>query len=331
MWLLPHLLGHWLGGAEHAAQQLHPGRRRAGRWRRRARRGRRPRRPAAQPGAVRTGPGGRLGPRRRRQPGRDQPADLVRGRGGPRRRGAGVAGDRPVARGRRPRRRRAAADRPAVRRLPQAAGPGRLPQGLREPWARSGSCRSTRPTRRRRRPRRSAAAAGSMVKITGVARSCSRSQEGSGWVVAPGRVVTNAHVVAGEHSERVRVGGVGPAYAARVVRLRPRSGTWPSWPCPGLTAPALKLGADVGRGTSAVVAGFPQNGPYTVGAGPGAPGAAPRPATTSTAGRASPGRSTRSTPRCGRATPAVRCWTRRAGSSAWCSPRRSTTRTPATR
>ena len=33
---------------------------------------------------------------------------------------------------------------------------------------------------------------------------------------------------------------------------------------PGLTAPALKLGSDVGRGTSAVVAGFPENGPYDV-------------------------------------------------------------------
>ena len=35
---------------------------------------------------------------------------------------------------------------------------------------------------------------------------------------------------------------------------------------PGLRAPPLKLGADVGRGTSAVVAGFPENGPYRVGA-----------------------------------------------------------------
>jgi S1-C subfamily serine protease len=34
------------------------------------------------------------------------------------------------------------------------------------------------------------------VKVTG--RACSRIQEGLGWVAAPGRVVTNAHVVAGE-------------------------------------------------------------------------------------------------------------------------------------
>jgi len=31
---------------------------------------------------------------------------------------------------------------------------------------------------------------------------------------------------------------------------------------PGLPAPALKTGADAGRGTSAVVAGFPEDGPY---------------------------------------------------------------------
>ena len=41
------------------------------------------------------------------------------------------------------------------------------------------------------------AAADSVIKITGVAEACNRGQEGSGWVVSPGRVVTNAHVVAG--------------------------------------------------------------------------------------------------------------------------------------
>jgi S1-C subfamily serine protease len=107
------------------------------------------------------------------------------------------------------------------------------------------------------------AVAGSMVKITGIARSCSRSQEGSGWVVAPGRVVTNAHVVSGERSERVSVGGDGPSYVAQVVVFDPERDL-AILDVPGLTAPALKLGVDVGRGTSAVVAGFPENGPYDV-------------------------------------------------------------------
>lgn len=105
------------------------------------------------------------------------------------------------------------------------------------------------------------AAAGSMVKITGVARSCSRSQEGSGWVVAPGRVVTNAHVVAGERSQLVRLRGTGPAYDARVVVFDSKRDL-AILDVPGLRAPALKLGTDVDRGASAVVAGFPENGPY---------------------------------------------------------------------
>jgi S1-C subfamily serine protease len=109
------------------------------------------------------------------------------------------------------------------------------------------------------------AAAASMVKVTGVARSCDRSQEGSGWVVAPQRVVTNAHVVAGERSQVVRIGGVGPAYAARVVIFDPKRDI-AVLDVPGLPAPPLKLRPDVGRGVSAVVAGFPENGPYRVGA-----------------------------------------------------------------
>ncbi len=108
-------------------------------------------------------------------------------------------------------------------------------------------------------------AAASMVKITGVARSCSRSQEGSGWVVSPGKVVTNAHVVAGERSEQVRIGGVGRSYSARVVVFDSKRDI-AVLDVPGLPAPALRLGSDVGRGTSAIVAGFPQDGPYRLGA-----------------------------------------------------------------
>jgi S1-C subfamily serine protease len=106
-----------------------------------------------------------------------------------------------------------------------------------------------------------AAAARSIVKITGIAQSCSRSQEGSGWVVAPGRVVTNAHVVAGESTEQVRVGGTGPSYTARVVVFDPKRDL-AILSVPGLVAPTLEQGSDVGRGVSAVVAGFPENGPY---------------------------------------------------------------------
>ncbi len=109
------------------------------------------------------------------------------------------------------------------------------------------------------------AAAGSMVKVTGVARSCNRSQEGSGWVVAPQRVVTNAHVVAGETAPTVRIGGVGRSYDAQVVIFDAKRDI-AVLAVPGLPAPPLKIGADAGRGTSAVVAGFPEDGPYRLAA-----------------------------------------------------------------
>jgi S1-C subfamily serine protease len=109
------------------------------------------------------------------------------------------------------------------------------------------------------------AAAGSMVKVTGVAHSCNRSQEGSGWVVAPQRVVTNAHVVAGETAPTVRIGGVGRSYDAQVVIFDPQRDI-AVLAVPGLPAPALKIGVDAGRGTSAIVAGFPEDGPYRLAA-----------------------------------------------------------------
>ena len=108
-----------------------------------------------------------------------------------------------------------------------------------------------------------AAAAGSIVKINGVAESCNRGQEGSGWVVAPERVVTNAHVVAGVSFENVRIGGTGRSYAARVVLFDPRRDL-AVLSVPGLPAPALMQGPDLKRSAGAVVAGFPLDGPYRV-------------------------------------------------------------------
>ncbi len=106
-----------------------------------------------------------------------------------------------------------------------------------------------------------ARAAGSIVKITGVASSCNREQEGSGWVLAPERVVTNAHVVAGVTSEHVRIQGAGRSYDAEVVVFDPRRDL-AVLSVPGLPAPAATLGPDLKRSGGAIVAGFPLNGPY---------------------------------------------------------------------
>jgi len=101
----------------------------------------------------------------------------------------------------------------------------------------------------------------SIVKITGVADACNRQQEGSGWVVAPERVVTNAHVVAGTSSENVRIQGDSRSYDARVVVFDPKRDL-AVLSVPGLPAPSSRQGASLTRSGGAVVAGFPLNGPF---------------------------------------------------------------------
>ena len=105
-----------------------------------------------------------------------------------------------------------------------------------------------------------AAAAPSTVKIEGA--GCGVIQEGSGFVVAPGLVVTNAHVVAGILSPfAIDEFGRHPATAAlydpqldiAVLRV------------PGLRDPPETLlpgSALVARGRTAAVLGYPEGGPF---------------------------------------------------------------------
>jgi S1-C subfamily serine protease len=104
-------------------------------------------------------------------------------------------------------------------------------------------------------------AAGSILKITGDAPSCSRSVEGSGFVYSTERVLTNAHVVAGVRNPQVAVPGAG-SLAARVVLYDPNRDIAVLY-VPGLDRRPLTLAGEVGAGTSAVVAGYPENGPFT--------------------------------------------------------------------
>jgi S1-C subfamily serine protease len=105
------------------------------------------------------------------------------------------------------------------------------------------------------------AAGDSVIKITGIAEACNRGQEGSGWVVSPGRVVTNAHVVAGMRTVTLRVKGTGPSFEGRVVLFDPERDL-AVVASPDLPAEPLDLGAELGRGEGGVVAGFPLDGPY---------------------------------------------------------------------
>jgi S1-C subfamily serine protease len=102
----------------------------------------------------------------------------------------------------------------------------------------------------------------STVKVIGV--GCGQIQEGSGFLVEPGLVVTNAHVIAGiSHpmvedaagSHSTSVVWFDPSYDLAVMRVS------------GLTEQPLVLDpASVPRGTDSAVLGYPGGGPFRVAA-----------------------------------------------------------------
>lgn len=103
------------------------------------------------------------------------------------------------------------------------------------------------------------AASGSVVRVLGSA--CGLGLEGSGWVAAPGIVVTNAHVVAGERDTTVQPGGSGPKLDARAVHFDARNDI-AILRVPGLGRRALRLADSAPVGAPAAVLGYPENGPY---------------------------------------------------------------------
>jgi S1-C subfamily serine protease len=104
-------------------------------------------------------------------------------------------------------------------------------------------------------------AADSVVRVLGTA--CGLSVSGSGWIAAPGLVVTNAHVVAGEEDtavsfdeddDRVDVTPVHIDTANDLAILR----------VDGLAGEVLPFAESVEAGTSGAVLGYPENGPFTI-------------------------------------------------------------------
>ncbi len=102
----------------------------------------------------------------------------------------------------------------------------------------------------------------SVLKIRGTNR-CGSGVEGSGFVYAPDRLMTNAHVVAGVDEPTVQVGS--EAVPAQVVYYNPdvdvavlafESGS----------APVLEF-ADAAPQDAVAIVGYPQDGPYDVRAG----------------------------------------------------------------
>ncbi|WP_338677539.1 MarP family serine protease [Streptomyces sp. SCSIO 30461] len=104
----------------------------------------------------------------------------------------------------------------------------------------------------------------SIVKVVGTATSCNKVLEGTGFVFAERRVMTNAHVVGGVDEPTVQIGGKGRLYDAKVV-LYDWQRDIAVLDVPGLKATPLPFtGTDARTGDSAIVAGFPQNGGYDV-------------------------------------------------------------------
>jgi S1-C subfamily serine protease len=104
----------------------------------------------------------------------------------------------------------------------------------------------------------------SIVKVLGTAPGCGKVLEGSGFVFAKDRVMTNAHVVGGVSEPTVQVGGKGRLHDARVV-LYDWQRDIAVLDVPGLDAPALRFAAgDEQSRDDAIVAGFPENGSFDV-------------------------------------------------------------------
>jgi S1-C subfamily serine protease len=106
-------------------------------------------------------------------------------------------------------------------------------------------------------------ASASVFKIYGEAPSCNRGIEGSGFVYAPHRILTNAHVVAGTSQVGVQVSD-SETLPAKVVVYDPERDV-AVLDVPGLDAPALRLSpASASTGDPAVVLGYPEDGPFNV-------------------------------------------------------------------
>ncbi|MFI9822264.1 MarP family serine protease [Streptomyces sp. NPDC052013] len=104
----------------------------------------------------------------------------------------------------------------------------------------------------------------SIVKVMGTAETCGKVLEGTGFVFAERRVMTNAHVVGGVDEPTVQIGGEGRRYDATVV-LYDWERDIAVLDVPDMKAPALRFTTeDASSGDSAIVAGFPENGAYDV-------------------------------------------------------------------
>jgi S1-C subfamily serine protease len=102
-------------------------------------------------------------------------------------------------------------------------------------------------------------ASGSVVRVLGTA--CGLGVAGTGWVAAPGLVVTAAHVVAGETDTTVEELGSGRRFDARPVAFDSRNDV-AVLRVRGLPARPLRLAGPT-PGAPVAILGYPENGPFT--------------------------------------------------------------------
>ena len=106
-----------------------------------------------------------------------------------------------------------------------------------------------------------ASAARSVVRITGNAYACGQNQSGTGFVIAPGRIITNAHVVAGVTEPVVETSEDG-AKVGEIVYFDPVDDL-AVIAVGGLTTPSLRFTSNLEPDSTAVVDGYPFGGPFS--------------------------------------------------------------------
>jgi S1-C subfamily serine protease len=89
-----------------------------------------------------------------------------------------------------------------------------------------------------------------------VAPSCGKLIEGSGFVISPQHVLTNAHVVAGVTQQQTVTTTAGQTLSARVVFYDPQVDIAVLY-VPGLTMQPLQFAGQAAPSSEAVVAGYP--------------------------------------------------------------------------
>jgi S1-C subfamily serine protease len=99
-------------------------------------------------------------------------------------------------------------------------------------------------------------ASSSVVRVQGIAPSCQRSIEGSGFVISPDHVLTNAHVVAGVTSQQTVTTDTHHTLTATVVYYDPQVDVAVLY-VPNLDLTPLRFAGPANPGDNAVVAGYP--------------------------------------------------------------------------